>query len=240
MSLNYLFLRIGMTDDYAWRTGTLDLSVDHFDFIEEAIKNKNIEEYLICHEQITRDGKEKPHFHILVFTERLNFTNLIKNFVHHFDLSNKSGKHGGKRRYTSKSSTIPQEELEHFMTYLCKDKNVRSTLDEESLQKLIDKSFKKEAHTQLIFRIYAHLDEYFKEVPFPKEENWVTVGNTQYKTGDYSGQVYKTIKKLIIEYHIDNNIKISPTLKSLIINYLRITELINKKTKTSILMSLII
>ena len=190
--------------DLSWRTATLDLEEKHFDHIENAIQQKDIEEYLISHEQITRDHKEKPHFHILVYTTPLNFTNLIKNFVTKFQLSNKSGKHGGKRRYTTLQKSIPSEELEHFMTYLCKDKNVRSTLDEDVLKKLIDKSFKKEANSHLVHRIYAYLDEYHKEPTFPRETKPKQEGNITFYSGkDYSRTVYDHLKKLIIIFHIE-------------------------------------
>lgn len=200
-----------------YRTFYLDLPVTEYDYVEDYIKNI-FDFYFIAHEEENRKREPKPHFHVLLKCTKNEGFNCCNHFVRKYGLASKSGQHGGYRKYGyyGKGKAIHTEE--QFMTYLCKDGNVRSSIGKDELKKYMDKSFKKEERDAHIHKVYEYLDTVITDAHFDP--------NAQYET-------YKFIKKEIIKYYIENDLKISPQYKSMILNYVRVSKLISKYNKIS-------
>lgn len=214
-------------DDTEWRTFCFDSKEDKFDYIEELVKTKT-DQYLISHETLDKKGLFKPHFHILYYIGRKASNALVKKVVEDLSLRAKSGSHGGKRKYASLNKNIPQSEINLFLTYLLKEGNYRSNgIDHELLSELQAKSFIKTQQSQYREQLYAHLDE----------KNIFKDFKNIYETA--SDEVYNRLKSIIIIFCINNNHQLTYNLKSQIINYLRITPLLEVCAKSHLLTHLI-
>ena len=120
----------------------IDSSIDNFDEIENIVTTKySIDEYLIAFEATNEKGEDKPHYHFIVYTTDKNVTNLIQYFVKKYSLSTK-GQKGGRRRYGRLKQPI--QNLERLKVYCAKEGNVRSSYDDDILNDLYRKSFKKD------------------------------------------------------------------------------------------------
>lgn len=127
-------------------TFVIDAKQEEHETLENIVKSKyDIEEYLIAFEPHNDKGEDKPHYHFIVFTTNKNVTNLIQYLVKKYDLSNTSGKHGGKRRYARLKQPI--KNLEKLKIYCSKHGNVKSSYSDEKLQELYKKSFVKNDRT---------------------------------------------------------------------------------------------
>lgn len=120
----------------------IDSEIHVFDDLEEIItKTYGIDEYLIAFEATNDKGESKPHFHFIVFTTERNLTNLIQFLVKKFNLATK-GQKGGRRKYGRLKQPI--HNLERLKVYCSKDGNVRTSYDDDILNDLYRKSFKKD------------------------------------------------------------------------------------------------
>ena len=132
--------------EFIHQTFTIDLEQSHHDALVHTVNTKyDIEEYLIAFEPHNDKGVPKPHFHFIVFTTVKNATNLIQHLVKQYNLSNSSGKHGGKRRYARLKQPI--RNLEQLKIYCSKHGNVKSSYQEGTLTDLYKKSFVKNDRT---------------------------------------------------------------------------------------------
>lgn len=120
----------------------IDSALDNFDEIENIVTNTYaIDEYLIAFEATNEKGEAKPHYHFIVFTTDKNLTNLIQFLVKKYNLSTK-GQKGGRRRYGRLKQPI--HNLERLKVYCAKEQNVRTSYDNDILNELYRKSFKKD------------------------------------------------------------------------------------------------
>lgn len=132
--------------EYLHQTFTVDLPQTEHDNLLHIIKDKyDIEEYLIAFEPHNDKGESKPHFHFIVFTTGKNLTNCLQHIVKKYNLSNTSGKHGGKRRYARLKQPITN--LEKLKIYCSKHGNVKSSYTDDVLSELYKKSFVKNDRT---------------------------------------------------------------------------------------------
>lgn len=132
--------------EYIHQTFTVDLPQSEHTTLEHIITKKyDIEEYLIAFEPHNDKGEEKPHFHFIVFTTSKNLTNALQHIVKKYNLSNTSGKHGGKRRYARLKQPI--NNLEKLKIYCSKHGNIKSSYSDETLSELYKKSFIKNDRT---------------------------------------------------------------------------------------------
>lgn len=129
--------------EFNYHTFFIDSPLEKFDEIEETVKlSYGIEEYLIAFEATNEKGEDKPHYHFIVFTTDKNLTNLLQHLVKKYNLANKSGQKGGRRKYGRLKQPI--KNLERLKIYCSKEGNVRSNYTEEVLTDLYKKSFKKD------------------------------------------------------------------------------------------------
>jgi hypothetical protein len=202
--------------DISYRTFFIDSPVEEFDNVEKYVADR-FEFYFIAHEQFNRKMEEKPHFHFLLKCTQKQLNACTKYFVEKYKLRNNSGTRGGKRLWGAPKKPIHSEDK--FMTYLAKDGNIRSTLPTEVIRDYIDKSFKKEEKSMYQHKLYEYLDSVHGESDF-------IIDNSDY---DFYEKLYNKIKLNIILYHIYNGIKLSPQYKSIIINYIRVSEKCSNK-----------
>jgi len=195
----------------------IDVKVEHFDYVENKTKEYNIEEYLIAHEQYNRKGEEKPHFHFIVYTDKKNLTNLVKHFVEKFNLRNTSGKRGGIRHYGTNGNK-PIHDIEKYRTYCCKDKNVRSNLTEEQLNKYIEKSFQKQDKDVLLYKSYQYIEEHYK----PRPENCTLPEYEYQQRQSWDRQAIIDLRHTVLDFCLETNYKITKaTIDNFILHYLR-------------------
>lgn len=208
--------------DIDWRTFTFEATEDKFDYIEDLVKDKT-DLYLISYETTGKKGQHKPHFHVLFYIDKRIKFNLVKKVVD--DLNLRSTGRGGKRKYASLDKNIPEEELDYFIQYLCKEQNIRSSgIDLDKLESIKEKAYKKTQQSKFRDHLYQELE---------KEDIF-----TKYLLED-SDQLYYVMKKRIVKFCIENEFNIPPNNKSLIINYLRITQYIELCDKVPIISNLI-
>lgn len=213
--------------DINYRTFFIDSPLSEFDNVEKYVADR-FEFYLIAHEQFNRKQEEKPHFHFLLKCSVNQLNACTKYFVEKYNLRNNSGQRGGRRLWGAPKAPI--HTAEKFMTYLCKDGNIRSTLPSEQLQEYIDQSYKKEEKSVYAHKLYEYLDSNVHTGLFVVDKH----------NYDYYDELYETLKFKIIQYHIENDIKLSPQYKSIIINYIRISSLChNQNDRIRILSKLI-
>lgn len=188
-----------------WITAWIDTTAEHIEFIENQFLKYNIEEYLISHE-----SKPKHHFHLVGFTNRKNWDNMMKTFIEKFDLrtKRKKGVVGGVVKYGTLNEPIKQ--IDKLKAYMLKQTNgdfssVRSkNLDASALLALYETSYEKKEKKKIYEEIHEYLEStYSKEI------------NLLFKTDEYSGN------------HIDIKLNIIKKIKLKIINYLRTTTDIN-------------
>lgn len=174
--------------DFTHQTFFLDCPENHrgdpYEFQKEIVKTIKVydtEEYLVAYEAENSKGEEKPHYHIIVYTSYKNCTNIIQHFVRKYELSNKSGKVGGLRKYGRLKQPI--ENLEKLKQYCCKEGNVLSSYSNEVIDDLYRKSFNKRQNIKE--KICRTLDEKFK---------------TRYNTD--SGEIKEQIIQILIDFKI--------------------------------------
>lgn len=132
--------------EFTHQTFVIDAGQSEFDKIESIVKESyDIQEYLIAFEPTNDSGEDKPHYHFIVYSTYKNVTNLLQCLVKKYDLSNRSGKHGGKRKYARLKQPI--KNLEKLKIYCSKHGNVRSSYTDDILTDLYRKSFVKNEKT---------------------------------------------------------------------------------------------
>lgn len=200
-----------MGDDYEHWTFTIDQEEKEFDYVERKIKDYGIIEYLLSHEEITRKGEKKPHYHGIVYTTKNNATNLVKHYVEKYKLRNTSGSRGGKRHYTLGKK--PLYDVDYFRTYCCKDGNIRSSMTEEQLEYYIKRSYKKEDR----FKLYEEIHNYLERNPYTKPDyNYPHQSPATYEVKVHIRYMRETIIRYIIESTTHTNIT-----KGLVDNFLK-------------------
>jgi len=148
--------------EYTHQTFFIDMPesvrVPPCEFQEElvkVIKDYDIEEYLLALEL-----DPKIHFHFIVFTSTANCINLVQHLVRKYNLSNTSGKKGGKRKYGRLKKPI--DNLQKLKIYCSKEGNVLSSYSNETLEELYKLSFKK--HDNIKSKLVHYLDNYFTDM----------------------------------------------------------------------------
>ena len=195
-----------MGDDYDHWTWTIDQEKEHYDYVEQKVKDYGIEEYLLSHEEITRKGDRKPHFHGIVYTSKKNVTNLVKHFVDRYKLRNTSGRRGGSRHYTLGKK--PVYDIDHFRVYCCKDGNVRSNMTEAQIEQYILKSYKKDERMKLYEDVHKHLTALYLPELYTGLFNTETSAHIrQYRENVINYMVKNTDSINITKGQIDNMVK---------------------------------
>lgn len=201
-----------------WRTASFDMKEDKWEYMLNIMEKYDIEKYLISYETRDKKGNFKPHFHLLLWADKTVKFNLVKKIVEDNNLRGTSGKHGGKRKYASLDKNIPLDELEYFMQYLCKEQNVKfKGISSQLISELKEKAYVKTKQTQFKEQLNIYLEE-----------------KSKLKDKDHS-EIYEQIKKLIIRFCIREEFNIPPNIKTLILNYLRITKHLNMDTKVELI-----
>lgn len=218
--------------DVNYRTFFIDLNVEEFDNVEKYVADR-FEFYFIAHEQFNRKQEEKPHFHFLLKCTDKQLNACTKYFVEKYKLRSNQGTRGGRRLWGAPKKPIHTEDK--FMTYLAKDGNIRSTLPADVIQDYINKSFKKEEKSIYVHKLYEYLDEVLPVKHFDLDNK-----SCMESDRDWYEQLYSTIKSYIIIYHINNDLKLSPQYKSIIINYIRVCPFCNNKSNRVRILSNII
>lgn len=121
----------------------IDSPLEKFDEIEQIVTTTYaIDEYLIAFEATNEKGESKPHYHFIVYTTDKNLTNLIQYLVKKYNLASTTKKQGGRRKYGRLKQPI--QNLERLKVYCAKEGNVRTSYDDDILNDLYRKSFKKD------------------------------------------------------------------------------------------------
>lgn len=115
-----------------WIACRFDISEEHYDYVEEKVKQYGLGDYVIGFEK-----SSKSHYHILMEGNDKIYKNFSKVLKEKFNL-NKNGK---KHQYRKEKEV---RSVEQYKTYILKDGNYRSNLDAEEIKKLYDQSYQKE------------------------------------------------------------------------------------------------
>lgn len=123
--------------------------VNHmFNELTEFIKEYEFLSWLISYEEYNSKHEYKPHFHFFMeCKDEKPFNNYTKKVLSHYNLKElgkqirqQTGK-SGYRNYGVLKKSITDKD--YFLTYLCKDKNIRHSKEftKKQIQEYIDKSF---------------------------------------------------------------------------------------------------
>lgn len=197
------------------------LPVDEFDELEDEVKLFSTD-YLIAHE-----CADYSHYHFMVKitdTEYHNFSKRI--FRDRYALCGRATK-GNPRQY-GKIKKVKDEEL--AMAYTLKDGNYRTNMDEEYIQTIIDKSFKKKDKDTDKQKLFKYLDGFnFREKHKDHADMFSSNRSIQL-------QILEAIYRYInIE---DTNLSLSRTaINNYFLNYLRTTQQYSIEKKIFLQMS---
>lgn len=125
-----------------------DADVEHFDYMENTLKNYDIGRYAIAHEQNPR-----PHFHFIFEGTDQIYNNLSKVIVEKFNLRRKG--RGGVIKYGKVKNLRDQERM---LIYTVKDGNFRSNYEPEYLRTIFEQSFKKTDKKKELDKMVEYLD----------------------------------------------------------------------------------
>lgn len=157
-----------------------------YDFIEGTLLDYDIGGYIIGHE-----SEPYSHYHIMFQGSDSIYNTFSKRLVEKYNLRGKAGK-DACRQYGRLSKI---KDLEKMKSYTLKDGNVRSNLESCELTKLIEQSFKKQTHQNLVDKIV----EYINDLPNIHQDT-------------YLEKSIDRIRYVTIKYCIDNNIKLNRSL----------------------------
>jgi len=166
------------------------IPASEFQYLETTLNEYDIGGYVIGHE-----AEPFSHFHFLVEMKDTDYVNFRKRvFIDKFKLRGLA--RNGKPRQYGKVGEI--EDFDKMLSYSVKDENIRSNLDDETINDAIDKSFKKQSPKLLKDKMILFIEE---------------------KTSNYGVPRYyskKKILKLIVEWCFNEKI---PVRKSILDSY---------------------
>lgn len=208
--------------------GMFHIDKSEFDYIE-----KKIQEYEVGGFMIGLELAPYNHYHILAqFPSKKYWTNFQKHLIERYDLRGKAST--GKPRQYGAISTI--KDLEKLKSYTIKDGNYRSNMEKSELEKYFEKSFKKENEKSVADDLIIYLDG-LDENPFEME--YIMMSCSTIKAQSKTIYYEEKIKKLIIGYCLDNNIKTSRVkVNNWLIQYIERTNRLNRQNKIEYLYKL--
>lgn len=169
------------------------LPEEEFENLEIKLNDYGIGGYVIAHE-----SEPFSHFHFLVEMTEQSYRNFRKScFIDKYKLKGKAG--DGIPRQYGRVSNI--DDFDKMLSYTCKDENIRSNLDDETINDAIDKSFKKQGPKLLKEKMVRYIDGLLTEKSYTEL--------VRYKDK-------KSIIKLILEWLINEKI---PIRKSIVETY---------------------
>lgn len=115
-----------------WLACRFDIALEHFDFVEDKVKQYGLGDYVIGFEE-----SSKSHYHILMEGNDKIYKNFSKVLKEKFNL-NKNGK---KHQYRKEKEI---RTIEQYKKYCLKDGNYRSNLPPDEVKLLYDQSYQKE------------------------------------------------------------------------------------------------
>ena len=212
-----------------YRTFFVDLPAGELDNLTQIIEkpSRNIAKYFICFEGTNKQGKDKPHYHVLTYSERKDYLSLFAFIKEHYGLVQKQkelrGKNprGGVALYGSPKKKETVDTYEHFLTYLCKEQKDQSNyrtkgIDDATIQNCLNDSYKDAETVKKL-----HLRQMFTDI----DQNSIIKKN-KLSLEDFKEKVVDLMVSWIREQ--DNQLSFNPTsIKSYFYNYLRISEVID-------------
>lgn len=207
--------------------GMFHIVESEFDYIEEKILEYEVGGYMIGHE-----STPYSHYHVLgQFPAKKHWTNFQKHLIERYDLRGKAST-GKPRQY----GAIKIRDLEKLKSYTIKDGNYRSNMSQTDLDKYFEASFKKENEKSIADDIISYLDS-LEEDPFQRQ---VICMSTSAMTAKQQIIYYEeNIKKLIIGYCLDNEIRTSRVkVSNWLIQYIEKTKRLNRQEKINYLYKL--
>lgn len=225
-----------------YRTFCVDLPSGELDNLVEQVEkpSRNITKYFICFEGTNKQGKDKPHYHVLVYCDRKSFLSLFAHIKDIYGLVEKQkelrkGKKGGVCLYAALKKKETVETYEHFLTYLCKEQkeqcNYRTSgIDESVIQQCLNDAYKdvetvKKLELQQLFK---YIDQHSTFIKYNRYDNDTHVDNMK-----------TIIVNLMIEWIFEHKDTIqlssAPTsIKSYFYKYLRTSEKLHMYYRTQI------
>ncbi|AXQ65680.1 MAG: putative replicase [Circoviridae sp.] len=198
-------------------------------YIQEQLSKYSIDKYIVAHETHNSAGEEDSHYHTFVWTYKANQTNWEKSIVDHFKLR-KTGR-GGLIKYGTLKKI---RDIKLMTSYTLKHDNVVSAgFSEAELQLAFDESFIKETKINILDKLVKYLDSL--------DEDLFSVRHVTMSTSTLSAQsksIYcdETIKKHIIKYSIENDLRLSrSSITSQFIYYLQKSENLSPNLRLDIL-----
>ncbi len=203
-----------------------------FDYLMQTMLEYNVGLYIVAKETAQGDAHAETageHFHFVVQMSDADYHKFSKRIKEKYSLNGKA-KDGKARQY----GKVPKiKNLERMMVYTVKDKNVRSNMSEEELDRLKELSFKKEEKKKLEDEIIKFLLEceelkrpYVRVQPTLNYATQEDAKNSRnridsiYVDYDNCGQAFFDAHRLIIEFHLDRDISIPPP--TMIKNYIKL------------------
>lgn len=165
-----------------------------FEYLEKTLNNYGIGGYVIAEET-----EPYIHYHFLVEMTEHDY-GLFRKVVMIDKYKLRGLARGGKPRQYGKVTQI--DDFDKMLSYTCKDENIRTNLDDETINNAIDKSFKKERPKLLKDKMVKHIDDYFKDSSF----------NSFYE---------KRVKLEIIKWMMNNKIDIRKSIIDTYYTYFR-------------------
>ena len=180
-----------------YRTFFVDVQEGELDNIAQIIEkpSRNIAKFFICFEGTNKQGKDKPHYHVLTYAERKDHLSLFAFIKEHYGLVEKQKElrkknpRGGIALYGSPKKKETVDTYEHFLTYLCKEQkdpkkmNYRSKgIDDATIQNCLNDSYKdvetvKKLELQQLFK---HIDNHYKFIHLNRYEHECRIENMKH------------------------------------------------------------
>lgn len=189
---------------------------EHFDYLEETLKEYNIGLYIIAAETCDAHAETKgQHFHFLVQMSQQDYHKYCKRvFKDKHQLRGRPV--SGKPRQYGKLAQI--HNLEKLKAYTVKGKDIRSNMEQKDLDIYLEKSFVRDEKTKFTDDLFKKLNEY-------KLQSWTISRYGISDDIDYNSSAgnYRVICKGILIFYIEQD-KQTPSpsvIKRLVIEWVR-------------------
>lgn len=192
-----------------YKTFYFDEDKKHFKELTKLIETYPFDFWLLCHEQYNKEGKEKPHYHILVDTPDIKHYNaLLRTIKNHYKLCEKNKEYtkiqiektgsakGGYRCFGSKQIEVYDPET--YKRYCAKEGLIAGNIPESELKKLVEEATAKKKDANWNKDLLEYVDEHYIT-----KFNYYVKTYKDYKSPYMSNQEL-VIKGLILKYYTEH------------------------------------
>ena len=191
-----------------YKTFYFDEDKKNFKEIKELIETYPFTFWLLSHEQYNKEGKEKPHYHVLVDTPDIKHYNaLLRTIKNRYKLCERNQKYKdeqekktGSRRggYTCfGSKNIEVYDPETYKRYCAKEGMIAGNIPEEELKKLVEDAQEKKKDANWNKELLEYVD-----LNYIDKFNYYVKNYKDYKSPYMSNQEL-VIKGLILKYYTE-------------------------------------